>query len=243
MEENKNLEEVEIFSSTDDFIVSQVCAVLEKNDIKYIKEDDGIGGYHNIYFGKSYETKRVIIAKENYDKAMTLINNIIETGADITEEELPEELRDIDESYFEDLAKKGKITSYIKKDGSKVEYISKREFEKKLKKEKDEIMKDQKIFNILLFFIIPLIILEIWRLFNVQVGYGNLLIRTIIYIIALVPACIINVNSERKIKRMYIKYKEGKEYKNSEERMNTKLLITIVIISSILLLYSLIYSL
>lgn len=77
MKEN-HIEEVEIFANTDDFLIMQICAILEDNNIEYFKINEGIGSYSSLVFGKSYSMKRIIVAKENEDKARELVKNFIE---------------------------------------------------------------------------------------------------------------------------------------------------------------------
>lgn len=76
--ENNDVEEVEIFAHTDDFLIMQICAVLEDNNIEYFKINEGVGEYISLVFGKSHEMKRIIVSKENEEKARELLNNFIE---------------------------------------------------------------------------------------------------------------------------------------------------------------------
>ena len=96
----EKVEEVLLVASMDDILISQVCAVLEENNIPFVKIDEGSGSYMNIYMGFSNQEKRIIVSKENYDKAGELIRPLLTTNEEegLEEEELPEELKeDIEE--------------------------------------------------------------------------------------------------------------------------------------------------
>ena len=66
--------EKELFKSADDFLVSQICAILEDNNIPYIKRYDGAGSYLNISMGTSMNLKRILVGEEDYEKAIELIS-------------------------------------------------------------------------------------------------------------------------------------------------------------------------
>ena len=74
MEEDKN--EVEIFSSSNEYEINQVCAILGDNNIPFIRKDYGSGSYMNIYFGQSIQDKKVFVNEDCYDKALKLISTI-----------------------------------------------------------------------------------------------------------------------------------------------------------------------
>lgn len=74
---DRNIDEVEIFANTDDFLIMQVCAILEDNNIEYVKINEGIGSYSSLVFGKSYEMKRIIVSNENEDKARELVERFV----------------------------------------------------------------------------------------------------------------------------------------------------------------------
>ena len=93
---DEKVEEVLLVASMDDILISQVCAVLEENNIPFVKIDEGSGSYMNIYMGFSNQEKRIIVSKENYDKAGELIRPLFTTKEEegLEEEELPEELKE-----------------------------------------------------------------------------------------------------------------------------------------------------
>lgn len=64
----------ELYKSADDFLVSQICAILEDNNIPYIKRYDGAGSYLNISMGTSMNLKRILVGEEDYEKAIELIS-------------------------------------------------------------------------------------------------------------------------------------------------------------------------
>ena len=101
MEEDKN--EVEIFSSSNEFEINQVCAILGDNNIPFIRKDYGSGSYMNIYFGQSIQDKKVFVNEDSYDKALELISTIFSNTnfdeEDIKELEGTEENDDSDKKY------------------------------------------------------------------------------------------------------------------------------------------------
>ena len=101
MEEDKN--EVEIFSSSNEFEINQVCAILGDNNIPFIRKDYGSGSYMNIYFGQSIQDKKVFVNEDCYDKALELISTIFSNTnfaeEDIQELEGTEENDDSDKKY------------------------------------------------------------------------------------------------------------------------------------------------
>ena len=88
MKENNEYEEILLFSSLDDYQINEVCAILTENNIPFVRKDDGVGSYMNLYMGHSYQEKTVFVSKEDYDKALELITVVI---INETEEEIPEE--------------------------------------------------------------------------------------------------------------------------------------------------------
>lgn len=91
MKENNECDEVLLFSSLNDYQINEVCAILTENNIPFIRKDDGVGSYMNLYMGHSYQEKSVFVSKKDYDKALELIS-VFTTNE--TEEE-----DDTDEEY------------------------------------------------------------------------------------------------------------------------------------------------
>ena len=69
----KKIEEIPLFSSIDECIIEQVCAILENNNIPFIKRTDGSGSYINISMGQTVQDKRIFVNGDDYDKALKLI--------------------------------------------------------------------------------------------------------------------------------------------------------------------------
>lgn len=98
MEQEKN--EVEIFSSTNEYEINQVCAILKDNDIPFIRKDYGSGSYMNIYFGQSIQEKKIFVNEDCSDKAVELISTIFpdENSSEEYIQELEEEAEENDDS-------------------------------------------------------------------------------------------------------------------------------------------------
>ncbi len=110
MENNKN--EVEIFSSPNEYEINQVCSILNDNNIPFIRKDYGSGSYMNIYFGQSMQNKKVFVNEDCYDKALELISTIF-SNANFTEKDVQEieELDELDEN--DDSNKKYRWIKYL----------------------------------------------------------------------------------------------------------------------------------
>ena len=86
------MEEKIIFESCDELLICQVTALLEDNDITYIRKDLGCGSYLNILMGQSFSKKQILVSEKDYGKAIELLevfNN--------AEYELPDELKNSEE--------------------------------------------------------------------------------------------------------------------------------------------------
>ena len=100
MEQDKN--EIEIFCSSNEYEINQVCAILGDNNIPFIRRDYGSGSYMNIYLGQSIQEKKIFVNEECYDKALELISTIFSNAnsvEDIQELEENEENDDSDKKY------------------------------------------------------------------------------------------------------------------------------------------------
>ena len=100
MEQDKN--EIEVFCSSDEYEINQVCAILGDNNIPFIRRDYGSGSYMNIYLGQSIQEKKVFVNEECYNKALELISTIFHDDnsvEDIQELEENEENDDSDKKY------------------------------------------------------------------------------------------------------------------------------------------------
>lgn len=74
MKDNNEYEEVKLFSSLNDYQINEICAILTENNIPFIRKDDGVGSYMNLYMGHSYQDKSIFVSKKDYDKAFELIS-------------------------------------------------------------------------------------------------------------------------------------------------------------------------
>lgn len=85
-------EEIEnqLFSSSNEYEINQICSILTENNIPFIRKNDGSGSYMNLYMGQSIQEKRVFVSKKDYNKSIELISpfisNEIEVEDDINEE-------------------------------------------------------------------------------------------------------------------------------------------------------------
>lgn len=73
MEKDEKIVEMQLFATTDEYIMEQVCAILTKNNIPFIKKNYGSGSYINISMGQSLQEKRIFVNKADYDKSLKLI--------------------------------------------------------------------------------------------------------------------------------------------------------------------------
>lgn len=94
MEEKNEFEEILLFSSLNDYQINEVCAILTENNIPFIRKDDGVGSYMNLYMGHSYQEKSVFVSKKDYNKALELISVITTNNEDETFEEEQQEEND-----------------------------------------------------------------------------------------------------------------------------------------------------
>lgn len=53
MEKYNDVEDVELYSSTVEYEINQICSMLEDNKIPFIRKDYGSGSYMNLYYGQS----------------------------------------------------------------------------------------------------------------------------------------------------------------------------------------------
>lgn len=94
MEEKNEYEEILLFSSLNDYQINEICAMLTENNIPFIRKDDGVGSYMNLYMGHSYQEKKVFVSKKDYDKALELISVFITDDTDAEDETAEEEQQD-----------------------------------------------------------------------------------------------------------------------------------------------------
>ena len=109
MEQEQDKNEVEIFSSSNEYEINQVCSILGDNNISFIRKDYGSGSYMNIYFGQSIQDKKVFVNEDCYDKALELISTIF-SNTNFAEENI-QELEGTEEN--DDSDKKYKWIKYL----------------------------------------------------------------------------------------------------------------------------------
>ena len=145
MENNEETVETLVFSTIDELEIQQVCAILERNNIPYIRRDSGSGSYINLYMGQSIQEKNVYINEKDYDEAIKLIETF-----------LKEDLNENSKVEFEDVEE---LKEVIDEEG-----------EEKLK----EQYKKMKKSIAMLFYIVPMIgigILTIVTIINLFANY------------------------------------------------------------------------
>ena len=71
MEENLD---IKLYSSVDEYEILQMCALLEENNIPFVRNDFGTGSTLNLYMGNSMQEKTIYVNKNDYDKALQIIS-------------------------------------------------------------------------------------------------------------------------------------------------------------------------
>lgn len=98
MEQNEN--EVELFSSSIEYEINQVCSMLSDNNIPFVRKDYGSGSYMNLYMGQSIQEKKVFVNQDNYDKARELIYIFIADNASNDDIEKTEKEIEVDDKKY-----------------------------------------------------------------------------------------------------------------------------------------------
>jgi len=88
--------EIKLYSSLDEYEMKQISAILQENDIPYIRKDAGSGSYMNIYMGQSIQEKMIYVSKNDYDRAVEIVDSFINTNIEDSIE-LDEENEQIEE--------------------------------------------------------------------------------------------------------------------------------------------------
>ena len=69
------MKEKEVFSSTDESVVSRLCDIFNTQGISYIRKDGGAGSYLSIVDGQdTLSQKKIFVSEEDYEKARELID-------------------------------------------------------------------------------------------------------------------------------------------------------------------------
>lgn len=74
MENNTDTLEVQLFSTSDELVINQICSILEENNIPFVRKDYGSGSYMNLYMGQSVQEKAIFVSKKDYDNCLKLIS-------------------------------------------------------------------------------------------------------------------------------------------------------------------------
>lgn len=82
--------EIQLFSTSNEYEINQICSILTENNIPFIRKNDGSGSYMNLYMGQSIQEKRIFVNKKDYDKSIELISSFISNEIDV-EEDISEE--------------------------------------------------------------------------------------------------------------------------------------------------------
>lgn len=98
--EKQDEKEVELFSSIIEDEVKQVCSLLKDNKILFVRRDYGSGSYMNLYYGQSFQEKKIFVNEKDYHKALEIISSVYncETLEDSHDEMKKEENND--EKYY-----------------------------------------------------------------------------------------------------------------------------------------------
>ena len=85
--------EKEIFSSTDESVVSRLCDIFENQGILYNRKDGGAGSYLSIAHGQDVlSQKKIFVSDIDYEKAKKLID-FLEVKDDTVDEDVPKALK------------------------------------------------------------------------------------------------------------------------------------------------------
>lgn len=111
------MKEIEVYNSTNEIEIEQICTLLKENDIICVRKDDGSGDYIKIVYGVNNNVKRIFVSENDYKKSLELIETFNKNleSQDYNEEDIPEELKNYsDEEELENEEEKKKFNK-IKK--------------------------------------------------------------------------------------------------------------------------------
>ena len=96
------MEEKQLFESSEDVVILQICEILEENNISYIRRNDGADSYLNLAWGSSNGVTKIFVSSEDYERAMNLIEVFNGENIEYEDGEIPEELKEVvDEKEME----------------------------------------------------------------------------------------------------------------------------------------------
>ena len=98
------MEERELYRSNESFLISQICRMLQENNIRYIRKSDS---YRKIDFGSDCIETKIFVSSEDYEQASLLLEMFNSPNIEYVNGEIPEELKDIvdDEEMEKDIKK------------------------------------------------------------------------------------------------------------------------------------------
>lgn len=85
------MEEKELFKSKENFMILQICGMLQEKNIPYIKSSDS---YRNIGYRSESSQTKIFVSSEDYERAKMLIEVFDENAIIYNNDELPEELKE-----------------------------------------------------------------------------------------------------------------------------------------------------
>lgn len=86
MEEKKEEIEKQLFSTSNEYEINQICSMLTENNIPFLRKNDGSGSYMNLCMGQSIQEKRIFVSKKDYDKSIELISPFISNEINVKED-------------------------------------------------------------------------------------------------------------------------------------------------------------
>ena len=100
--------EVELFSSIIEDEIKQVSSLLEDNKIPFVRRDYGSGSYMNLYYGQSFQQKKIFVNEKDYHKALAIVSSVYNCGTlkdsnnEIGQEENNDEIKEEndDKKYY-----------------------------------------------------------------------------------------------------------------------------------------------
>ena len=95
-----------VYSCTDGTKAEYVCSILKENDIPFVKRTAGAGEYLTIVAGTSFNSEiNIFVDEKKYKKASELLETVDEDFSYPSEEDIPDELKDITSEEEEELEK------------------------------------------------------------------------------------------------------------------------------------------
>ena len=109
------MEEKELFRTTENFMVLQICKILEENNIPYVRRNDGVSSYLNIAWGSNNGETKIFVSSEDYERAVSLIQVLTPTNIEEENYEIPEELKEIvdEEEMEKDIKKYNNMKKFL----------------------------------------------------------------------------------------------------------------------------------